>query len=80
MLIKVNKFLQVLFGYLLIGSLIEVCVTLILGDGNGIFKIILFLIFALQYEILPHPTNETNTFAFGIKERWSNDENRKDDK
>lgn len=79
MLIKINKFLQVLFGYGLIGSLIEVCVTLILGDGNGIFKILLFIIFAFQYEITPHPTNEINTFAFGIEERWSNNENRKED-
>ena len=71
MLIKVNKFIQILLGYVLIGSLIEVLVTLVLGHGNGIFKMILFIIFAFQYEITPHPSNETNPFAFGIIDRWN---------
>ena len=79
MLIKINKFLQVLLGYVLIGSLIEVLVTLVLGHGNGIFKMMLFFVFAFEYEIIPHPTNETNPFAFGIIDRWTKDNNRKGD-
>lgn len=77
MLIKVNKFIQILLGYVLIASLIEVLVTLVLGHGNGIFKMILFIIFAFQYEIIPHPTIEMNPFAFGIIDRWN--KNKKGD-
>lgn len=71
MLIKINKFAQILLGYVLIASLIEVLVTLILGHVNGIFKMMLFFVFAFEYEIIPHPTNETNPFAFGIIDRWN---------
>lgn len=79
MLIKINKFVQVLLGYILIGSLIEVLVTLVLGHGNGIFKMMLFFVFAFEYEIIPHPTNETNPFTFGIIDRWTKYDNRKDE-
>ena len=79
MLIKINKFVQVLLGYVLIAILIEVLVTLILGHGNGIFKMMLFFVFAFEYEITPHPTNETNPFAFGIIDRWTKYDNRKDE-
>lgn len=77
MLIKINKFLQVLLGYVLIASLIEVLVTLVLGHGNGILKMMLFSVFAFEYEITPHPTSETNPFAFGIIDRWAKDDDRK---
>lgn len=75
MLIKFNKFFQIFFGYILIASIIDIVITTFLGNGNGIFKMIMFIFFILQYEIIPHPTSELNPFAFGIIKRW--EENKK---
>lgn len=75
MLIKFNKFFQIFFGYILIASIIDIVITAFLGNGNGIFKMIMFIFFILQYEIIPHPTSELNPFAFGIIKRW--EENKK---
>ena len=77
MLIKINKFVQVLFGYLLIGSFIEIFTRLVLGDNQGIFKMILFISFVFRYEVLPHLTSELNPFAFALEERWFKDKKRR---
>lgn len=62
-------FWQCLFAQILLVSLINVIFQLLELRGYGYFKFMLYLAFNYWIEILPHPKNYINPFAFETKLR-----------
>lgn len=74
--IQIIAFLQVIFGYLLVASVLEFLYPT--GAGTGKVKIIYFIYFSVLFRVEPHPTVLYNPFTCNIVWRnWINKLNRK---
>ena len=74
--IQIIAILQVIFGYLLVASVLEFLYPT--GMGMGQTKITFFIYFSILFRIEPHPTALYNPFTCNIVWRnWINKLHRK---
>lgn len=69
MLKYIMGFWQCIFAQILLVSVINIIFQILDLKGYGYFKLMLFFTFNYYVEILPHPENHINPFAFAIKMR-----------